>query len=109
MASHETKVDELGQCEPGRRGASGRTLSRRGTLRSEIHRVERLAGGYEKPVAFGAAKAQIGSALRQSDAADQFALRCPNGHTAIAEVAAGITRNPHIAVNVAPCSIWSAF
>jgi hypothetical protein len=46
-------------------------------LRGEIDRVERLARGHEQPVALWAAEADVAADLRQTDAADQLALRRP--------------------------------
>src|ERR1043166_3942034 len=45
-----------------------------------IDRIERLARGHKEPVATAPAKAQIGAALGQSDAADHLAIGRENGH-----------------------------
>jgi hypothetical protein len=82
-------------------------LPRRRPLGPDINRIERLAGSHEQPIALGAAKAQVGSGLRQPDPADQLALWGPYGHPAIAEVAAGVARYPEIAIDIAARAIRS--
>src|SRR5437868_2830591 len=52
----------------GYRSAAG------GAFGIDVDRVERLARRHEQPVAAASAKAQIGAALRQCDAADHLAV-----------------------------------
>ena len=78
-------------------------------LRSDVHGIERLAGGHEQAISFGAAKAEIGGNLRQTDAADQLALGGPDGDPVIADGTAGIARAPQIAINIAACAVRAAF
>src|SRR6202163_5160044 len=77
-------------------------------LRGGIHGVERLARGHEQAVALGAAKADVAAHLGQADPADELAIRRPYRHTAIAHVAAGITRGPEIAVDIAAHAVRTA-
>src|SRR6202022_1344288 len=52
-------------------------------------------------VALGAAEADVAAHFGQPDPAEEFALRRPYRHAAIADVAAGIARGPDVAVDVA--------
>src|SRR4051812_1187651 len=51
-----------------------RALATGSTLDVDVKGVDRPRGGHEEPVAFLPAEAKVGTALRQPDAADQFAL-----------------------------------
>ena len=44
-------------------------------LRFHIHRIQGLARGHEQPVPLAPAEGEVGTALRQQDAADQGAVR----------------------------------
>src|ERR1700676_2991595 len=77
-------------------------------LRGGIHGVERLARGHDQAVALGAAEADVAAHFGQADPADELAIRRPYRHTAIAHVAAGITRGPEIAVDIAAHAIRTA-
>src|SRR5689334_13929363 len=73
---------------------------------THIHRVERLARGHKEPVATAPAKAQIGAALGQRDAADHLAIGCENGHPVqLARAPAA----PEIAVDIAAKAVRRAF
>src|SRR6516164_6249013 len=61
-----------------------------------------------KPVALRSAKADIGDNLRQTDAADQLALRVPYGHAIVPDGSTGIARAPQIAVDIATRTVWPA-
>src|SRR5258705_11424081 len=67
---------------PGRRR---RRLRRRGALRGDVERVERLAPAHEQAVALWTAGADVGADLRQPDAADEVCLRRAHGHPAVDE------------------------
>jgi hypothetical protein len=73
-----------------------------------IHGVERLARDHEQAVALGAAKADVAAHLRQADPADQLAFRRPYRHATIADVAAGIARDPEIAIDIAAHAVRPA-
>src|SRR6266568_6116725 len=77
-------------------------------LRGGIHGVERLARRHEQAVALGAAEADVAAHLGQADPADELAVRRPNRHAAIADVAAGIARGPDVAVDIAAHAVRSA-
>jgi hypothetical protein len=64
--------------------------TRRGSLRGDVDRVERLARRHEQAVALGAAEAKIGADLGQPNTADELARRRPYRHAAIAHSATGI-------------------
>src|SRR5262249_32174081 len=77
-------------------------------LGGEIDSGEGLARRHEQAVALGATKANIAADLGQPDAADQLAGRRPHRHAAIAHGAAGVARDPEIAVDVAARSVGPA-
>ena len=65
-----------------------------------VEGVERLARRHEQAVALGPAEADVAADLGQADAADQLALRGPHRDAAVADGAAGVARDPEIAVDV---------
>src|SRR6476469_5534396 len=63
------------RCNDGLRLSTLRiALSSQRALRVHIQRIDRLARGHEQPVALEPAETQIGAALGQRDAADQYAV-----------------------------------
>src|SRR5262249_58278083 len=62
---------------------------------------EGVAGRREQAIALGTAEAAVAADFGQTDAADELALRCPHGHAAVADVAAGVARAPDVPVDVA--------
>src|SRR5262245_46139218 len=86
---------------------ASRLLAWGGPLRGGVQRVERLAGGHEEPVALGTAEAHVAADLRQTDAPDELALRRPDRHAAVTDVAAGVARAPDVAVDVAARAVRS--
>src|SRR5215510_1060691 len=87
---------------------SSERLARPRALRCRVHGIERLACGHEQTVALGAAEADVAADFRQTDAADQFAVRRPDRNTAIADGAAGVAGCPEVAVDVAAQAIGAA-
>src|SRR5262245_55143364 len=83
-------------------------LARPRALRSRVHGVERLACGHEQAVAFGAAEADVAADFRQTDAADQLAVRRPDRDTAVADGATGVAGCPEVAVDVAAQAVGAA-
>src|SRR5882724_3722060 len=74
--------------------ASGRSL------RIYIERIDALGCRHEQAVAVGAAEAEVGTALGQVDAADQFAIRVVDVY-AVQRRVSHPPAHPEIAVNVA--------
>ena len=92
----------------GRGGARRDTpaATRRGALRFDVQRIDRLARRHEEAVASAAAETQIGAALGQHDAADHFAVGRKHDD-AIFCLAAGPSA-PQIAVHVDPDAVGAA-
>src|ERR1051326_7481021 len=71
----------------------------------DVDRIERLARRHKEPVATAPAKAQIGAALGQRDAADHLAIGRENGHPVqFARAPAA----PEIAVDIAAKAVRRA-
>src|SRR5207244_12203760 len=77
-----------------------------GAFGVDVDRVERLARRHEQPVSAASAKAQIGAAFGQRDAADQLAVRGENGD---AVELARAPAAPQIARDVAAEAVRGAF
>src|SRR5437899_3667184 len=80
-------------------------------LRVDVECIQRLARGHEEAVALGSSEAQIAADLGQSDAADELAFRCPDGHATVAEGTAArcaVARHPDIAVDVTASAVRAA-
>src|SRR5882724_1461091 len=93
---------------PGRRR---RRLRRRGALRRDVEGVQGLAPAHEQAVALGTAEADVGADLGKPDAADELALRRPDGHAAVAEPApagVAVAGDPHVALDVAARAVGAA-
>src|SRR5262245_12859864 len=67
-------------------------------LRVDVERIDRMAGRHEKPVALGAAEAEVGGALRQRDEADRLAAGIE--HLDAVELGAHAPAAPQIAIDV---------
>ena len=87
------------RCLPGWRSAAERALG------IDVNRVERLARRHEQPVAAAPAKAQIGAALGQSDAADHLAV---GGENRDAVEFARAPAAPQITVDIAAEAVRGA-
>src|SRR6185436_10989916 len=72
----------------------------RRALRVDVYRVHRLTPCHEEPIALGASKAHVGTALGQENAADELAGRVEDGHAV--QPLAATPAAPEIAVRVAP-------
>src|SRR5882724_1582815 len=72
------------------------TSARRGPLRADIERVERLARRHEQPVPLGPAEGDVAAHFGQADAADQLAVGVPDGDARVADVAPGVARGPQV-------------
>src|SRR5258705_10277278 len=82
------------------RPANPHRLTWCGALGVDVDGVERLAGAHEEPVPLGSAEGDVRSRFRQTNPAEQLALRIPDRHAAIADIGAGITSAPEVAVDV---------
>src|SRR5882762_3178969 len=105
-AAHET-----GRARRASSRRRRRRLRRRGALRGDVERVERLAPAHEQAVALGTAEADVGADLGEADAADELALRRPHGHAAVAEptpAGVAVAGDPHGAVDVAARAVGAA-
>src|SRR5439155_19845125 len=84
-------------------------LARSCALRRGIDGIERLARGHEQAVTLGAAEADVATHLRQTDTAEQLALRRPHRHAAITHRTSGVARTPDVAVDIAAYAVRPAF
>src|SRR5476651_667554 len=92
----------------GLTGRSTTVLCGSGALRVHVDRVDRLARRHEQPVALRSAEAEIAADLGKTDAADQLALRRPDGDAVVPDRAAGVARAPDVAVDVAAHAVGRA-
>src|SRR5580692_3210384 len=76
-------------------------------LRLHIERIERMTGRHEQTVALGAAEADIGADLGQTDAQDRLALRREH-HDAVELLGPGAPAAPQIAGGVAAKAVGRA-
>src|SRR5262249_33500741 len=84
-------------------------LTRRRTLRRRVKGIERLARRHEQPIAFRPAKANVAANLRNSNAAEELAVRAPSGDAAIADRTSRIARAPQVAIDVGTHAVGPAF
>src|SRR5207244_9447361 len=77
-----------------------------GALGFNVERIDRLARRHEEAVALDAAKADIGAALRQHDAADHLAVGGEHGN-AVLGLAAGPPA-PQITLDIDPHAVGAA-
>src|SRR5881394_2240932 len=96
-------------CASGNDVARQNELARSCALRRGIDGIERLARGHEQAVTLGAAEADVATHLRQTDAAEQLALRRPHRHAAITHRTPGVARTPDVAVDIAAYAVRPAF
>src|SRR6185312_7204606 len=62
-----------------------KTSTGRRALDAQLQHVKRLRGGDEQMIALGPAEAEIGGAFRQTDAAQDLALRAPHRNAGITQ------------------------
>src|SRR5947208_830289 len=95
----------------GSMASQKRGSRRRGALRRDEHRVERLPRGHEEPIALRPSERDVGAHLGQADPAQQLAVRIPHGDAAVAEPASAgiaVARDPEVPADVGAHAVGAA-
>src|SRR5689334_10395734 len=86
----------------------GADSTRRGSLGGGEYGVQRLARRHEQAVALRSAEAHVAADLRKANAAEELALRRPDGDAAVTDGASCVARAPEIAVDVGAYAVGTA-